>query len=81
MRRGAVVINFALWHSGARNNSDGLQREIDLYYGYWWLKRSEADRELPGQCLENASEQRLQLLSVEMPRHDLHMYCPDFTAE
>lgn len=73
----AVFINSAIWHSGARNTSDGLRRGIYLYYGYWWLKRYETERELPWQCLENASEQRLRLLGVKMPGSDLHMYRPD----
>lgn len=73
----AVFINSAIWHSGARNRSDGLRRGIYLYYGYWWLKRYEHDRTLPWQALENASEQRLRLLGVKMPDRDIHQYDPN----
>ena len=54
----AVFINAAIWHTGGRNDSDGLRRGIYLYYGYWWLKRYENERALPWQAIENASEQR-----------------------
>jgi hypothetical protein len=72
----AVFINSAIWHSGGRNRSDGLRRAIYLYYGYWWLKPYEAHQLRPWQCLENASQQRLQLLGVKMPAGDIHMYDP-----
>lgn len=72
----AVFINAAIWHSGGRNASDHLRRGIYLYFGYWWLKRYEADHDLPWQALENASEQRLRLLGVKRPGRDLHMYDP-----
>src|SRR4029077_11245751 len=72
----AVFINSAIWHSGARNRSDGLRRGIYLYYGYWWLKPYEADQQRPWQCLVNASQQRLQLLGVKMPEGDIHQYDP-----
>ena len=70
----AVFINSAIWHSGGSNRSEGLRRGIYLYYGYWWLKRYEFDTLLPWQALENASEQRLKLLGVKMPGHDIHQY-------
>ena len=70
----AVFINSAIWHTGGRNHSDGLRRGIYLYYGYWWLKRYGADRDLPWQALENADETRLRLLGVKMPSSDIHMY-------
>lgn len=70
----AIFINSAIWHSGARNESDGLRRGIYLYYGYWWLKRYDAMQKLPWQAFENASEQRLRLLGAKMPGRDLHMY-------
>lgn len=70
----AIFINSAIWHSGARNEGEGLRRGLYLYYGYWWLKRYEADRELPWQALDSASEQRLRLLGVKMPDRDLHIY-------
>lgn len=73
----AVFINSAIWHTGGRNSTDGLRRGIYLYYGYWWLKRYEADQELPWQALQNASEERLRLLGIKMPDRDLHMYDPD----
>jgi ectoine hydroxylase-related dioxygenase (phytanoyl-CoA dioxygenase family) len=73
----AIFINAPIWHTGGRNNSNGLRRGIYLYYGYWWLKRYEAERELPWQALEAASEQRLRLLGVKMPDRDLHMYDPE----
>lgn len=72
----AVFINSAIWHSGARNRSDGPRRGIYLYYGYWWLKHYDPDHQRPWQCLENASPQRLQLLGVKMPGRDIHMYDP-----
>jgi ectoine hydroxylase-related dioxygenase (phytanoyl-CoA dioxygenase family) len=72
----AVFINSAIWHSGSRNNGNGLRRAIYLYYGYWWLKRYDAHQTMPWQPLENASEQRLRLLGVKMPDNDLHMYDP-----
>ena len=70
----AVFINSAIWHSGGCNRTDGLRRGIYLYYGYWWLKRYEDDHERPWQAIENASEQRLQLLGHKMPGGDLDMY-------
>ncbi len=70
----AVFINSAIWHTGGCNHSDGLRRGIYLYYGYWWLKRYEAERDLPWQALENADATRLQLLGVKMPAGDIHMY-------
>ena len=72
-----VFINSAIWHSGGRNETDGLRRGAYLYYGYWWLKRYEAERELPWQALEGATESRLKLLGLKMPEGDLHMYNPD----
>lgn len=72
----ATFINGAIWHTGGRNGTDGLRRGIFLYYGYWWLKRYDGDRELPWQALEGASEQRLRLLGFKMPGKDLHMYDP-----
>jgi ectoine hydroxylase-related dioxygenase (phytanoyl-CoA dioxygenase family) len=72
----AAFINSAIWHTGGRNQSDGLRRGIYLYYGYWWLKRYDAAFALPWQAYENASEQRLQLLGIKMPGRDLHMYDP-----
>ena len=73
----AVFINAAIWHTGGQNQTDGLRRGIYAYYGYWWLKRYEEDRELPWQAFEGASEQRLRLLGVKMPGKDIHMYEPD----
>jgi ectoine hydroxylase-related dioxygenase (phytanoyl-CoA dioxygenase family) len=73
----AVFINSAIWHSGARNRSDGPRRGIYLYYGYWWLKPYEAHQQRPWQCLENASLERLQLLGVKMPAGDIHQYDPE----
>ena len=72
----AVFINSAIWHSGGRNQTDGLRRGIYLYYGYWWLKRYDAEHALPWQALESASELRLRLLGVKMPQNDIHMYDP-----
>jgi ectoine hydroxylase-related dioxygenase (phytanoyl-CoA dioxygenase family) len=72
----AIFINASIWHTGARNASDGLRRGIYLYFGYWWLKRYESTQALPWQALEGASEQRLRLLGVKMPDRDLHMYDP-----
>lgn len=72
----AVFINSAIWHSGGRNRTDGMRRGIYLYYGYWWLKPYEAERQRPWQCLENASAERLQLLGMKMPGRDIHMYDP-----
>ena len=72
----AVFINSHIWHSGSRNQTDGLRRGIYMYYGYWWMKRYETDQELPWQAFENASETRLRLLGVKMPDHDIHMYDP-----
>ena len=73
----ALFINSAIWHSGSRNQTDGLRRGIYLYYGYWWMKRYEMDQTLPWQALEGATESRLQLLGLRMPDRDLHMYDPD----
>jgi ectoine hydroxylase-related dioxygenase (phytanoyl-CoA dioxygenase family) len=73
----ACFINASIWHTGGRNNSDGMRRGIFLYYGYWWLKRYNEDMDLPWQALQNASEQRLQLLGVKMPDRDLHIYEPN----
>jgi len=72
----AVFINSAIWHSGGRNQTDGLRRGIYLYYGYWWLKRYDSDQALPWQALENASELRLHLLGLKRPGRDFHMYDP-----
>ena len=73
----ALFINSAIWHSGGRNNTDGLRRGIFAYYGYWWLKRYETQQSLPWQAFENASELRLRLLGVKMPGRDIHMFDPD----
>jgi len=73
----AIFINGAIWHTGGRNNTDGVRRGIYLYYGYWWLKRYESNMDLPWQAFEDASEQRLRLLGLKMPGRDLHMYAPD----
>ncbi|MBX3016042.1 MAG: phytanoyl-CoA dioxygenase family protein [Caldilineaceae bacterium] len=72
----AVFINSAIWHTGGRNTTAGLRRGIYLYYGYWWLKRYEAETALPWQALAEASEQRLRLLGIKMPDRDLHQYEP-----
>jgi hypothetical protein len=72
----AVFINGAIWHTGGRNTTDGVRRGIYLYYGYWWLKRYEAEMILPWQASEGASEQRLRLLGLKMPDHDVHQYDP-----
>ncbi|BDI32493.1 hypothetical protein CCAX7_45440 [Capsulimonas corticalis] len=71
-----VFINSAIWHSGARNRSDGQRRGIYLYYGYWWLKRYESNAALPWRALEGASDQRLELLGVKTPAGDIHQYDP-----
>ena len=73
----AVFINSAIWHTGDRNQSNGLRRGVFLYYGYWWLKRYESSEKLPWQVFEGASEQRLRLLGIKMPDNDLHIYDPD----
>ena len=71
----AIFINSAVWHTGGRNEGDGLRRGIYLYYGYWWLKRYESDQALPWQALEGADEERLTLLGVRNPGGaDLHQY-------
>ena len=70
----AVFINSAIWHSGGRNQGEGLRRAIYLYYGYWFLKRYEFNQPLPWQALAGADEERLRLLGVKMPGRDLHMY-------
>jgi hypothetical protein len=71
----AVFINSAIWHTGRRNQSSGLRRGIYLYYGYWWLKRYDADHPLPWQALNGADETRLTLLGVRNPGSaDLHQY-------
>jgi len=72
----AILINAAIWHTGARNDSDGLRRGIYMYYGYWWLKQYGSEQALPWQALEGASQERLELLGVKMPGRDLHMYDP-----
>jgi len=72
----AVFINGAIWHTGGRNTTAGVRRGIYLYYGYWWLKRYEAETTLPWQASEGASEQRLRLLGLKMPDHDVHQYDP-----
>jgi ectoine hydroxylase-related dioxygenase (phytanoyl-CoA dioxygenase family) len=72
----AAFINSAIWHSGGINRSAGLRRGIYLYYGHWWLKRYEWQQAIPWQALENADEQRLQLLGMRQPG-DLHIYPPD----
>lgn len=72
---GDIVLNDStLWHSRGQNRSLQPRRVVILYFGYWWLKRYEADQVLPGQALENASPQRLQLLGLRMPGRDLHLY-------
>jgi len=53
-----------------------LRRGIYLYFGYWWLKRYEAETILPWQALAGASEQRLRLLGLKMPDRDIHQYDP-----
>ena len=72
----AVFINSAIWHTGSRNQSQGLRRGIYMYYGYWWLKRYESGFALPPECLEGATETRLRLLGYRMPDSDLHIYDP-----
>ena len=73
----AIFINSAIWHTGGRNEGEGLRRGIYLYYGYWWLKRYETNQALPWQALQNAGETRLQLLGMRNPgSHDLHQYAP-----
>jgi ectoine hydroxylase-related dioxygenase (phytanoyl-CoA dioxygenase family) len=72
----AVFINSAIWHSGGRNQSEGPRRGIYLYYGYWWLKRYEANVALPWQALQGASDRRLELLGVKIPAGDIHQYDP-----
>src|SRR5688572_4758846 len=72
----AVFINSAIWHSGGRNDTDGLRRAVYLYYGYWWLKRYQFDRPIPAEALRDASDVRRRLLGVTMPDQDLHMYDP-----
>jgi len=72
----AVFVNSAVWHSGSRNQSQGLRRGIYMYYGYWWLKRYESGFTLPPECLEGASAARLRLLGYRMPDRDLHIYDP-----
>jgi ectoine hydroxylase-related dioxygenase (phytanoyl-CoA dioxygenase family) len=72
----AIFINSAIWHTGGRNDSDGLRRGIYMYYGYWWLKRYDGQRPLPWQAFEGASAERLTLLGARMPDRDLHMYDP-----
>jgi len=71
----AIFINGAIWHSGARNESDGLRRGIYLWYGYWWLKRAiDVDRPVPAQALVGATPERLELLGVKEPPGGLWMY-------
>ena len=70
----AVFINGAIWHSGARNRSDGARRAAYLYYGYWWLKRYAEHEPIPAEAQIGASRSRLELLGIEMPGRDLHMY-------
>ncbi|MDP6505815.1 MAG: phytanoyl-CoA dioxygenase family protein [Planctomycetota bacterium] len=72
----AVFINSAIWHTGSRNQAEGLRRGLYMYYGYWWLKRYECDQKLPWQAYENASDMRLKLLGLRMPDRDIHMYDP-----
>lgn len=69
-----VFINSALWHSGGRNRSDGPRRALYAYYGWWWLKRYDLERPLPGECLVGASPQRLRLLGLDQPQYDLHLF-------
>jgi ectoine hydroxylase-related dioxygenase (phytanoyl-CoA dioxygenase family) len=71
-----VFINAAIWHSGARNRTEGARRGIYIYYGYWWLKTYEPERPRPWHCLEGADQARLELMGVKMPQNDLHMYDP-----
>ncbi|MEM7538268.1 MAG: phytanoyl-CoA dioxygenase family protein, partial [Chloroflexota bacterium] len=73
----AVFINGAIWHTGGSNQTDGQRRGVFLYFGYWWMKRYEAETEIPWQALQEASEQRLQLLGVKMPDRDIHQYDPN----
>lgn len=73
----AVFINGAICHSGGSNQTDGLRRGIFLYFGYWWMKRSESETKLPWQAFQNASEQRLRLLGVKMLDRDIHQYDPE----
>jgi ectoine hydroxylase-related dioxygenase (phytanoyl-CoA dioxygenase family) len=73
----AAVINAAVLHSGGINTSaDRHRRNLYMYYGHWWLKRYQSDQDLPWQCLENASPERLQLLGRKAPG-DLHIYPAD----
>ncbi len=73
----AAIINAAILHSGSINKSqDQHRRNLYMYYGHWWLKRYESKQNLPWQCLQDASQQRLQLLGLKEPS-DLHIYHPD----
>lgn len=72
----AVFINSALWHTAARNLSNGKRRGVYLYYGYWWIKRYESDQALPSEAIIGASEQRLRLLGLKQPDRCLQMYDP-----
>ena len=76
-----VFINGSIWHSGGVNRTDGLRRGIFLYFGYWWMKRYEAETELPWQVSANASSLRLQLLGIKMPDRDIHQYNPKARIE
>lgn len=77
---GAIFINGAIWHTGGRNESEGLRRAVYLYYGYWWLRRFDdlhgGKHVPPWQAFQGASEQRLQLLGLKMPDWDIHAYDP-----
>ncbi len=70
----AIFLNGALWHTGARNDSDHVRRGLYIYFGYWWLKPYDADKANPWQALEGASQQRLEILGVKQPDWDLHRY-------
>lgn len=73
----AAIINSAILHSGSINRStERHRRNLYMYYGHWWLKRYQSQQNLPWQCLQNASEQRLQLLGLKQPG-DLHIYPAD----
>ena len=75
-----IFINSSIWHSGGSNQTEGLRRGIYLYYGYWWLKRYDTmdagKYATPWQALENATQERLEILGLKMPSNDLHMYDP-----
>lgn len=70
----ALLVDSSLVHALSDEERDGDVAELELTYGYWWMKQRGALRPLRWQLLLGATEQRLRLLGTLPPQPDLHIY-------